>query len=167
MSAGSALCEHRPKEDVVRWLQGRPCVVTVWLGSELVHLGGRRGDASRARPEVRVHGSGAADRDDAAQAVAVVSDAVSHAEHLIWWDRISGCVEGTCGETPPGRWGGHNLIILLLRASVDSDVPNCSCGFPRSFGGRRSPSTAKALTSELSSRGEFPQARRHRPARCY
>lgn len=79
-----------------------------------MHLGGRRGDASRTRSEVRVDGDGSTDGDDAAKSVAVVSDAVTHSKHLVRRDRISGCIEGTCGQTPPGRWRGHIPIILLL-----------------------------------------------------
>jgi len=72
---------------------------TVRLRSELVHLGGGSGHASRARPEVRIHGNGSADRDDAAQAVAVVCNSVTHGKHLVRWDRIPGGIEGTCGQT--------------------------------------------------------------------
>jgi hypothetical protein len=88
--------------------------LTVQLGSELVHLGGRRGHASRARPEVGIDGHGAADRDDATKAVAVMGDAITDGKHLVRWDRIAGGIEGTCGQTAAGRRWGHTPIILLL-----------------------------------------------------
>jgi hypothetical protein len=82
-------------------------------GSELVHLGGRRGYASRSRPEVGVDGNTSTDRDDASQTVAVVGDAVPYDKYLVRWDRIAGCIEGTCWQTPPGRGWGHAPIIPL------------------------------------------------------
>src|SRR5450759_2355262 len=80
-------------------------------GSELVHLGGRRGYASRSRPEVGVDGNTSTDRDDASQTVSVVGDAVPYDKYLVRWDRIAGCIEGTCWQTPPGRGWGHAPII--------------------------------------------------------
>jgi hypothetical protein len=75
----------------------------VKLSSELVHLGGRRGDTSGARTEVGIDGNSAADSEDTAKAVTVVSDAVTHGKHLIRRDRIAGGIEGTSGQSAPGR----------------------------------------------------------------
>jgi hypothetical protein len=75
----------------------------VKLSSELVHLGGWRGHPSGARTEVGIDGNSAADRQDAAKAVTIVSDAVTHGEHLVRRDRIAGGIEGTSGQSAPGR----------------------------------------------------------------
>jgi hypothetical protein len=85
------------------------------LSSELVHLGGGGGHTSRACPEVGIDGNGSADRDDATQAVAVVADAVTHSEHLVRRDRISGGIEGAGGQTTPLHRRGHVPIILLQK----------------------------------------------------
>jgi hypothetical protein len=82
--------------------------------SELVHLGSRRGHASRACPEVRIHGNGSADRDNATQAVTVVSDAVTDRKHLVRGDRIPGGIEGASRQAASLHGRGHAPIILLL-----------------------------------------------------
>src|ERR1019366_2497827 len=88
-------------------LAAEPTMQAVKLESELVHLGGRRGHATRARAEVRVHGTSSADRDDAAQAMPVVAHAVTHGKHLVWRYRIPGSIEGTCGQTASLHGIGH------------------------------------------------------------
>jgi len=82
--------------------------------SELVHLGGRRGHASRACPEVRIHGSGSADGDDATQAVTVVGYAVTDRKHLVRGNRIPGGIEGASRQAASLHGRGHAPIILLL-----------------------------------------------------
>lgn len=84
-------------------LLGEPCSLAMQLSSELVHLGGRSGHPSRPRTEVGVNRNGSADREDAAKAVTVVGDAVTHGKHLVRGDRIAGGIEGTSGQTAPGR----------------------------------------------------------------
>jgi hypothetical protein len=82
--------------------------------SELVHLGGRRGHTSRPCPEVRIHGNGSTDGDNATQAVTVVSDPVTDRKHLVRGDRIPGGVEGTSRQAASLHGRGHVPIILLL-----------------------------------------------------
>lgn len=79
------------------------CSLIVQPSSDLVHLGGRSGHTSRARTEVGIDGYGAADGEDAAQAVPVVGDTVTDGKHLIRWDRVAGGIEGTSGQSAPGR----------------------------------------------------------------
>jgi len=84
------------------------------VGSELVHLGSRRGHATRAGPEVRVHGNRPADRDDPAESMAVMRNTVTHCEHLVRRDRVPGGIEGAGRQAAALRRRGHAPIILLL-----------------------------------------------------
>jgi hypothetical protein len=77
--------------------------LTMELDSELVHLRGRRGHTSAARAEVGINRNRAADSQDTAKTVTVVSDAVTHGKHLVRRDRVAGGIEGTSGQSAPWR----------------------------------------------------------------
>ena len=91
------------RENRRRWLQGETRSRVTQISSELVHLRGRRGHPTRARAEVGVDRNGAADGEDTTQAVTVMGDAVTHLKNLVRRDRIAGGIEGTSGQSAPGR----------------------------------------------------------------
>jgi hypothetical protein len=84
------------------------------LSSELVHLGGRGGHAAGTCSEVRIHGDGPADGDDATQSVTVVAHPVTHGKNLVRGDRIPGGIEGTSRQATALHRRGHAPIILLF-----------------------------------------------------